>query len=161
LPFTRRIDGYRHLPLVTGGDRPLFRNSRFREWGRVMSLCDKRTEPTTTTLRESGYRALWGAAVLQAKADVEQQPIGSIDYDYAVAFFVGGGAWAESRAALADCLDVHPDDIERVGRRCIAARRKLEGLPPKTRRGPQQRSPLSVAEPSAVPRTMNVMADLN
>ncbi len=126
-----------------------------------MSLCDRRTDASTTTTSGSGYRALWGAAVLQAKEDVERQPFNSIAYDQAVAFFVGGGAWAESRSALADCLDVHPDDIERVGRRCIAARRKLDGLPPDTGQRPQRASLLAATEPCEALWPMDVSADLN
>jgi hypothetical protein len=94
------------------------------------------------------YRALWSAAVMQAKADVEHQPFESIDYDQAVAFFIGGGAWAESRLALADCLELHPDDLERVGRRCIAARRELEGLPPER---PRLRRPASLSPVITLP----------
>jgi hypothetical protein len=90
------------------------------------------------------YRALWSAAVMQAKADVEHQPFESIGYDQAVAFFIGGGAWAESRLALADCLELHPGDLERVGRRCIAARRQLEGLPPEPA-GLQRAVPLAIS----------------
>ena len=72
------------------------------------------------------YRVLWAQVVLQAKADVEQQPIDSVLFDQAAAFFVSGGSWAESRAIVADVLEMHPDDLVRQGRRWIAERRQQE-----------------------------------
>ena len=73
------------------------------------------------------YRILWAQVVLQAKADVEQQPIDSVLYDQAAAFFVSGGSWAESRGIVADVLDMHPDDLVRQGQHWIAERRRQEG----------------------------------
>jgi len=157
-----RTGGYCRLCLETDGYHPISNiphSSVNKE--AVVSLCDRRADVSTTTSGGSGYRALWGAAVLQAKEDVEHQPFNSIAYDQAVAFFVGGGAWAESRSALADCLEVHPDDIERVGRRCIAARRKLDGLPPDAGRPPQRASPLVATEPCEAHWPMDVSTELN
>jgi len=79
-------------------------------------------------------RALWVQVVTQAKEDVEDQPVNSILYDHAVAFFVVGGHWAEARGVIADLLGMHPDDLFRSGQRWIAARRKLDGLPPEPTR---------------------------
>jgi hypothetical protein len=83
--------------------------------------------PTRT---EQPYRVLWGQVVLQAKDDLEREPIGSLLYNQAAAFFLNRGEWAESRAAVADCLHMHPDDLSRSGKRWIAERRSREGLPP-------------------------------
>nr|WP_294548411.1 hypothetical protein [uncultured Rhodopila sp.] len=79
---------------------------------------------------QQSYRLLWAQVVLQAKADLENEPIGSIIFNQAAAFFVSRGEWAESRLVVADCLDMHPDDLKRCGERWIADRRQREGLPP-------------------------------
>ena len=79
---------------------------------------------------QQSYRVLWAQVVLQAKADLEYEPIGSILFDQAVAFFVSRGEWAESRRMVADCLDMHPDDLSNRGARWIADRRQREGLAP-------------------------------
>ena len=123
-----------------------------------MSLVDIETVALTETLRTPNYRAMWGAAVLQAKSDVEQQPYGSIDYDLAVAFFIGDGVWAESRLALADCLELHLDDLENIGRRCIAERRNLEGLPPDAGLPLQQASLPPMVEPYEPIRSITASA---
>jgi hypothetical protein len=75
------------------------------------------------------FRALWAQVVQQAKDDVDSQPVDSVLYEQAAAFFAGGGAWAESRRTVADMLDVHPDDLRRGGVRWIAERRERDGLP--------------------------------
>jgi hypothetical protein len=79
---------------------------------------------------QQSYRLLWAQVVLQAKADLENEPIGSIIFNQAAAFFVSRGEWAESRLIVADCLDMHPDDLKRCGERWIADRRQREGLAP-------------------------------
>jgi hypothetical protein len=79
---------------------------------------------------ERRCRALWIQVVTQAQEDLEDEPVSSILYDHAVAFFVGSGQWAESRGVIADLLEMHPDDLFRSGPRWIAARRKRDGLPP-------------------------------
>jgi hypothetical protein len=81
-----------------------------------------------------GYRGLWASVVLQALGDIWGQPIGSLDFSQAVAFFTGSGAWAESRTKIGDFLGFHRDDLEEAGRRCINARRASEGLPLETLR---------------------------
>lgn len=82
-----------------------------------------------SVLAEQPCRALWAAVVLQAVEDVRSTVIGSIEFDHAAAFLTATGAWAESRAAIADCLDCHPDQILRSGARYVAERRVAEGLP--------------------------------
>jgi hypothetical protein len=77
-----------------------------------------------------GYRALWSQVVLQAKDDVETADFGSIDYEQAVNFFIGSGKWAETRAAIAEMVDLHSDDLARLGRTLINCRREQEDLPP-------------------------------
>ncbi|MBN8872837.1 MAG: hypothetical protein J0H67_08380 [Rhodospirillales bacterium] len=74
--------------------------------------------------------ALWAAVVMQARTDIEFEPLESLDYAQAVSFFIGRGEWALSRAVIADFLDLHADDIELAGRACINQRRAKEGLPP-------------------------------
>jgi hypothetical protein len=86
---------------------------------------------------QQSYRLLWAQVVLQAKADLENEPIGSIIFNQAAAFFVSRGEWAESRLIVADCLDMHPDDLKRCGERWIADRRRREGLPPEPEKAPR------------------------
>ena len=115
-----------------------------------MSLCNNEAGST-------GSRALWSAVVLQAKGDIEAEPINSVEYAQAVAFFTGGGEWAHGRANIADFLDIHPDDLERCGRRWIAARRQQEGLPAETPRllhaaqPTRLKAPLNLAGLVAIP----------
>jgi len=72
---------------------------------------------------ERSYRVLWAQVVLQAKEDLVEEPIGSLLYNDAKAFFLSGGEWARSRTNIADCLEMHPDDLGRCGKRWIAERR--------------------------------------
>ncbi|MGD0109567.1 MAG: hypothetical protein ABSC06_36900 [Rhodopila sp.] len=83
---------------------------------------------------DQSYRVLWAQVVLQAKADLEHEPVDSILFNQAAAFFVSGGEWGVSRATVADCLDMHPDDLYRCGERWIADRRERDGLPPLPKR---------------------------
>jgi hypothetical protein len=78
----------------------------------------------------SRCRELWAAVVLQALEDIRSEPLSSLDYLQAVSFFAAGGEWAQARAAIADQLGLHPDELERVGRSCIDTRRAAEGLAP-------------------------------
>jgi hypothetical protein len=75
------------------------------------------------------HRALWAAVVLQARDDVAVEPVDSVFYNQAVGFFRDPGEWRLSREAIADFLAIHVDDIERLGRLTIAARRAADGLP--------------------------------
>ena len=93
---------------------------------------------------QKSYRVLWAQVVLQAKADLENEPIGSILFNQAAAFFVSRGEWAESRAIVADCLEMHPDDLCRCGERWIADRREREGLPPEAPRDLRPQAPLQL-----------------
>jgi hypothetical protein len=99
------------------------------------------------------FRLLWIQVVLQAKADLENEPIGSVLYDQAAAFFVSRGDWAISRATVADCLEMHPDELYRRGERWIAERRQREGLPPTPAPAPQPKTQASQPRtPPALPR---------
>lgn len=89
---------------------------------------------------QQSYRALWAQVVLQAKADLENEPIGSIIYNQAAAFFVSRGEWAEARAIVADCLEMHPEELSRSGERWIAERRQQEGLAPETKQAPRAKT---------------------
>lgn len=92
-------------------------------------------------------RALWVHVVTQAKDDLESEPINSMPYDDAVAFFAGSGQWATTRAFIADLLGMHPDDLFLSGQRWIAARRKRDGLPPQEPKLPPAPEPPSTAHP--------------
>jgi hypothetical protein len=76
------------------------------------------------------HRALWSAVVLQARADIESEDRDGYDYAQAVAFFTGSGDWARSRQSIADCLELHPDDLMRLGKAAIAARCLRDGDAP-------------------------------
>ena len=89
-----------------------------------------RERTKTSATEDRNYRGLWGAVVLQAKADIQTEPLRSIEYAHAVAFFTGGGEWVRTRTAIADFLELHRDDLEALGRRCINERRASEGLEP-------------------------------
>ena len=61
---------------------------------------------------EPHCRGLWSSVVLPAIEDIENQPLQSLDYADAVAFFTRSGSWAEWRATVADFLDMHRDELE-------------------------------------------------
>jgi hypothetical protein len=87
------------------------------------------------------YRRLWASVVLQALDDVWSRPMATLDYREAVDFFTGSGAWAESRMAIGDFLELHRDDLTMLGKRCIDARHTRESLlPEKRRRSPSELS---------------------
>ncbi len=100
---------------------------------------------------QQAYRVLWAQVVLQAKADLENEPIGSILFNQAAAFFVSRGEWAESRIVVADCLEMHPDDLTRCGERWIADRRRREGLEPEPKRIGRRAEPVPLPRLVAVP----------
>jgi hypothetical protein len=92
------------------------------------------------------HRAFWSAVVLQAHHDIKTEPLRSTDYEQAVAFFTAPGEWRDSLGAIADMLDLHPDDLARTGTKAIKARRLAEGLPeveePKPHPRPVQHRPM-------------------
>jgi hypothetical protein len=92
-----------------------------------------------------GHRTLWSRVVLQAKDDLETEGRGTITYEQAESFFLGSGHWAEARASIAEMIDLHVDDLARLGRVTIAARRAADGLPP---------MPDRIATPPAAPAPM-------
>jgi hypothetical protein len=49
-----------------------------------------------------------------------------LDFADAVTFFTRSRSWAGWRATIADFLDMHRDELEGIGRRCIDARRFME-----------------------------------
>lgn len=100
---------------------------------------------------QQSYRMLWAQVVLQAKADLENEPIDSILFNQASAFFISRGEWAQSRAIVADCLEMHPDDLCRCGERWIADRRKHEGLAPEPARPVRSEAPAPLPRLEAIP----------
>lgn len=100
---------------------------------------------------QKSYRVLWAQVVLQAKADLENEPMDSVLFAQAAAFFVSRGEWAESRAIVADCLEIHPDDLCRCGERWIADRRRQEGLAPEPARAPRSKTPIALPHLVALP----------
>lgn len=75
-------------------------------------------------------RNLWGAVVLKAHDDLDTAKYGSSHYITAKSFFTASGKWAESRQAIADELELHPDDLMRLGRATLAARHLRDGPEP-------------------------------
>lgn len=67
---------------------------------------------------------------MQARDDIMNTPIGSIEYAQAVAFFTSGGEWSKIRAAVGDFLELHSDDLVKCGRRSIEERHNREALSP-------------------------------
>jgi hypothetical protein len=96
------------------------------------------------------HRALWAAVILQARDDLDTEHYGSVEHGHADAFFTAPGDWAVSRRAIADALDLHPDDLMRLGRAVTAARTARDGGPPVVAR-PVPRLVVSVAAPVPVP----------
>ena len=72
--------------------------------------------------RTQGEVALWSAVVHQAYVDLMDAPLGSFPHKDAVAFCTSGGTWRESRINIADMIGINADDIERGGRKVMAAR---------------------------------------
>lgn len=97
-------------------------------------------------------RALWSAVVLAAVADIDGEHYRSAEYAQAVAFFLDAGAWGESRQNIADCLNLHADDLTRLGRAAIAARHLRDGVPPVSVRAAVAIQPIT---PRPVPSLTN------
>ncbi len=109
--------------------------------------------------RSSSCRALWAAVVLQAQEDIRSEPLDSVNYAQAVHFFIGAREWADARARISDHLDMHRDDLEACGRRCINERRAAEGLdplPPRSRPIPEPSSVKPIpSRPVSKPRPVH------
>ena len=74
--------------------------------------------------------ALWASVVLQARADIEDLPIGSTDYEAAVAFFTSSSPyWRRGRDDIAEHLNTTGETLQRIGRAWVIARRRRAGLP--------------------------------
>jgi hypothetical protein len=84
----------------------------------------------TTGANTQSYRSLWVQVVLQASDDIDTGNDQSRDYHEAVAFFTHDGQWGRSRQEIADRIDLHPDDLKRLGRAVIKARHARDGVPP-------------------------------
>ena len=69
-----------------------------------------------------GIRSLWLSVVIQALRDISEQSTSSVIFSEAVAFFTGSGQWARARTTVGDFLNLHRDDLEAIGRRCIEMR---------------------------------------
>jgi hypothetical protein len=95
-------------------------------------------------------RELWAAVVLQAQADLDGEAYGSVLYAQAEAFFVGAGPWGASRAEVADRLDLHGDDLRRLGRATLAARALRDGPPPVVVRAVADPIPSPIPRPVVV-----------
>lgn len=74
-------------------------------------------------------RDLWAAVVLQARDDVAELPIDSVEYLSAVSFLTSETRyWRAARADIAAHLLLHGDDIRRAGLKWVNARRLAAGL---------------------------------
>lgn len=99
-----------------------------------------------------GCRALWSQVILQARWDLAQCAVGSKSFEQAAAFFVEDGQWGDSRTAIAEMVDLHPDDLTRMGRLLIDKRRAEDRFPL-----PIQAAPALDLEP--VPEPVAVAAE--
>jgi hypothetical protein len=87
------------------------------------------------SIMESGFsnercRQLWSAMLLIAVADIRDQEYNSLDYLQSVEFFTAtSGAWASWRVEVAEMLELHADDLKRLGRTEIAAREARDPPP--------------------------------
>lgn len=73
--------------------------------------------------------------LLIAVSDIRDQPYDSTDYAQSNLFFTAAsGQWAAWRAEVAEMLDLHADDLRRLGRAEIAAREARD--PPPVRAQP-------------------------
>jgi hypothetical protein len=97
------------------------------------------------------YRALWSAVILQTIHDIETAPLDSVEHADAVAFFTGGGDWLRSRRLIAEAINLHEDDLTKLGRRLVLDRRRSEGLPdeppPRRKANPPMPQPLPPLPP--------------
>jgi hypothetical protein len=84
----------------------------------------------TTGTNKQSYRSLWVQVVLQARDDIDTKHYRSHVYHEAVAFFTHDGPWGQSRQEIADRIDLHRDDLKRLGRAAIKARHARDGAPP-------------------------------
>jgi hypothetical protein len=87
-------------------------------------------------IHDRSHRQLWSAVVLQAKEDVQDAPLDSVTFAQAISFFTGSGEWIEARRMIIDFLELHPDDLEAIGRRCIND-------------APRGRRPVAITAPAA------------
>jgi hypothetical protein len=77
-------------------------------------------------------RDLWIAVVSTAHEDIETGHYRSVDYSQSVSFFTEPtGTWAEWRTRVAEMIDLHGDDLKRLGERAITAREASEALMPR------------------------------
>jgi hypothetical protein len=68
--------------------------------------------------------------LLVAVGDIRDQQYDSLDYMQSVQFFTAtSGAWASWRAEVAEMLELHADDLKRLGRAEIAAREARDPPP--------------------------------
>jgi len=73
--------------------------------------------------------------LLIAVSDIRDEPYDSTDYTQSALFFTApAGSWASWRAEVAEMIDLHADDLRRLGRAEIAAREARE--PPPVRAQP-------------------------
>ena len=66
--------------------------------------------------------SLWVSVLRQALDDLENEPLHSASFGEAQAFFTGAGSWGESRRTVGDFLQMHPDELKRIGERHLKAR---------------------------------------
>lgn len=79
-------------------------------------------------LNQATYRDLWSAVLLRAIHDLEEEDITSGIFVEAQAFFLEP-SWLVSRQLVADMLDLHPEEVTRVGLKVINRRRAEAELP--------------------------------
>lgn len=102
--------------------------------------------------RGHGDKVLWMAVVQQALDDLDYEPYGSQLHASATAFFLRGDDWAASRAAIADQIELHPDDLRRAALRHIAERQARDPAPAPRPPGVTARPPACRAVATTVER---------
>jgi hypothetical protein len=107
------------------------------------------------TTPNGGCLLLWAAVIHQALEDLDGQPYGSVTHDEAVAFFTRTGPWGGMREEIADRVDLHADDLRRIGQSRITARTAREPspakVPPVALSSPQPYSPPPQPQPPPQP----------
>lgn len=105
---------------------------------------------------QSREQGLWSGVILQARDDISHCDMHSVDYAAAVAFFTRDGEWGESRAAIADHLGLHADDLEQAGRGWIAERQRRSGLTAESVKPDARPQPMAVTPQRVVETSANV-----
>lgn len=87
-------------------------------------------------------RSLWTAVLLQAREDLLEAGFETIEYNEAIAFFLHGGSWIQSRENIADHTGISAQAIQLAGERMVRARCAERGEPLPQVLQPRARKPV-------------------